>query len=139
MAEVCIAIALLGLAVAYIFSSLQESIQRYAVLRNGICSNELADEHLARTIAGFLTDPTDFDTASAEHTGPNSACCGPYIISLYTVCTQSQSKKEDSQHSTTIEKPAVVLVELTITVQLGEEGKQLATRQAALCIGKEGT
>ena len=139
LAEVCVAVILVGVATAYIFSALQESIQRYAVLRDDICGNELADEHLARSVAVFLTDPTDFDTATSEHTGPNSTREGPYLVSLETNCTQSQNKKEGEENSTTIEKPPVALVELVMTVQLGERGRSIASRSALLCVGKEGT
>jgi hypothetical protein len=135
MAEVCVAVAVVGLATTYIFSSMQESITRYTRLRDAICCNELADEHLARTIARFLTDPPDFDTATAENALPSSMEVGPYTVSLETGCEQEKDKKEND--ASTTEKKPVALLELTVTAsRTGADGE--AQRSALLCICKEG-
>ena len=134
MAEVCVAVVIVGLATTYIFSSLQESITRYTRLRDAICCNELADEHLARSIARFLTDPPDFDTATAENALPNSAEVGPYTVSLCTACEQEENKKENAQIT---EKQPIALLKLTVTARRTEADDK-TTRSALLCIGKEG-
>lgn len=134
MAEVCVAVILVGLATTYIFSSLQESVGRYTKLRDAICCNELADEHLARAIARFLTDPPDFDTATAENTPRFSAEIGPYTVSLDTGSMQEENKKENEQ---TTEKQPVALLELTVTAHRTEVDDK-TERSALLCIGKEG-
>jgi type II secretory pathway pseudopilin PulG len=136
MAEVCVAIAIVGLATTYIFSSLQDSIRQYARLRDEICCNELADEHLARSVAQFLTNPPDFDTATAEKAPPTSIDAGPYTISLQTTCEQEDRKKEPSS---TMEKEPVALMEFLIVVQREGENQKFACRSALLCVSKEGS
>jgi type II secretory pathway pseudopilin PulG len=135
LAEVCVAITVVGIATAYIFSSMQESIHKYATLRDEICCNELADEHFARAIARFLTDPADFDTTTAENGSFSSIEEGPYTVSLQTTCTLQSKKKGEAA---TTEKEPVALVSLKITSGRGPRG-EIAEREVKLCVCKEGT
>ena len=136
LAEVCVALAIVGLATTYVFHSLQETIRRYTVLQDEIRCNELADEYLAKGVAQFLTNPPDFDTITAEKGVFASAEVGVYTVAVQTSCDRTEQKKEDA--STMTKEPAA-LVEFTVTAQRGNDEKRAVSRSVLLCICKEGT
>ena len=134
LAEVCVAIGIVGIATTYIFSSLHESIRRYGILRDGICCNELADEYLAQGVAQFLTDPPEFDAVA--QIPPRSVEVGAYTVSLYV--SLQQEKRTSEEDTSSIEKDPVALIEFLVTVRRSTQEQKIASRSTLLCVCKEG-
>jgi hypothetical protein len=134
LAEVCVAIIVIGSCISYVFSSLQQTIQRYTILRQEIACHECADEHLAKLIATFLTSPPDFDTAIEG--GESSIIERIYEIHMTTMACENS--KEENEPEKEMKKKAA-LVTITVTVRPIGNDQISATRTTNLCIGQEGT
>jgi type II secretory pathway pseudopilin PulG len=135
LAEVCIAIIIIGICSTYVFSTLQQTIDRYIRLRHEIRCHELADEHLARLIGSYLTDPPDFETAVGETKG--EAMVGIYKIHI---ATQAIAFSEEAKNTTeTTAKKKGYLVTLVVTVNPADNLCIYAIRSTELCITQEGT
>ena len=135
LAEVCIAIAIVGLATSYIFYFLPKSIGCYTLLQDEIRCNELVDEYLAKGVAQFLTNPPEFDAVTAEKGAFTSAEVGVYTVIVQTSCDREEQKKEEAPIAG---KEPVALVELTVTVRRGQDEERAARRSVLLCLCKGG-
>ena len=135
LAEVCVAIAIVSLAVSCIFYSLSQSVSRCTVLQDEIRCNELAEEYLAKGVAQFLTNPPEFDAVAGEKGALTSAEVGVYTVTVQTSCEREEKKEEAS----TSGKDPVALVELTVVVQKGQDKERAACRSVLLCLCKGGS
>lgn len=133
IAEVCVAIIVIGISISYVFSSLRQSIQRYATLRHEIACHELADEHLAKMIAGFLTSPPEFD-ATVEGINVSSIERG-YEIHISTKACES-SKEGTSTEKETTKKASLVAIAVAVN-PLGNDAI-CACHTTTLCVAQEG-
>ncbi len=123
----------IGICLAYAFTSLHQTIRRYTALRQELCCNELADEYLARFIATFLTAPPEFD-ATLEGAGASITEKG-YVIDMkaeeYTSTTPE--KREPSSES----KERAALVTLIVAVHPFGNKQISAVRTSHLCLTQE--
>jgi hypothetical protein len=133
LAEVCVALVIIGICISYVFSSVQHTIQRYTSLHQEIVCHELADEHLAQLIATFLTAQLEYETIVEG--SEDSLIDGIYEIELST----SVEESDDSENQESVAKKKASLVTLTVTVHpIGKEDIY-AIRITRLCIGQEGS
>lgn len=135
LAEVFVAIILVGLAMTYIFSAIREATLQYSTLRDTVRTNDLADEHLARSVAQLVINPPDFETLT--NTSEASMMDGPYEIRLQTTLHTQPNKKQEAKEQ--ILKAPVALVLATVTVQRPNSLAPPAFRSTLLCVVKEGT
>ena len=134
LAEVCVSVIVVGICISYVFTTMNQTIHRYATLRDIIVCNELADENLARCIGTFLTSPPDFSTAVEG--GESVQQTGQYEIQIQT--KGSESDKEPNKPEKEISKKAS-LVTITVTVHPNLNTAICATRSTTLCVAKEGS
>ena len=135
MAEVCVAVGIVGIATAYLFSSVYTSIRQYTMLRDEICCSELADEVLARSVAQFLIDPPDFDTATSPDALSQSTDVGAYTVSLKVYSQRKEADEEE--RPPTMEKDPIALIEFIVIAQRSGS-KEGSGRSIQLCVCKEG-
>jgi hypothetical protein len=139
LAEVCVAVVIIGICISYVFGAMNQTIQRYAALRDTIACNELADEALARTIATFLTTPLEFDTIAGGTSDVQQA--GHYEVHIQTKLSQAKeephSKEAPPDLSKEIKNKAGLL---TLTVKVHPSGNPniSALRSTDLCVEKGG-
>lgn len=128
LAEVCVAMIIVGICVSYAFSSLQQTIRRYTILRHEICCHELADEYLARFIASLLTSPSDFTTTvdGAE------ALVYEKGYAVHMTTTECDSTPKDEQPAAGDIKEPAALVTLSVTVHPVENDRIVAVRSTNL-------
>lgn len=133
LAEVCIALIILSIAASYAFSSLRNTIGRYAYLREEITCHELADEYLGQYLASFLMNPPDFDTAVS---GRKTRTSDHNFDIVITDQIRDQEEKKSGDSSKESLKKAH-LVNITVSVKPCKGEQIVALRTTSLCIAKE--
>jgi type II secretory pathway pseudopilin PulG len=133
LAEVCVALIVISIAISYIFSSLHQTIARYTTLRQEITCHQIADEQLGRYIAVFFTTPPDFDSA-VSGLEAHSIHDG---FEVHTTARVSETTEADND-SCKEEKKKTCLLTLTITVHPSGNDPISRSRSTNLCIVKEG-
>jgi hypothetical protein len=133
LTEVCVALAVIGVCISYIFSSLNQTIQRYSALQQEIMCQELADEHAAQLIATFLTSPPEYDTAVEG--GETSLTKGNYEIYMSTAGSETEDESDDQEK---VGKKKASLITLIVAVHPVGNDQICAVRNTTLCVTQEG-
>ena len=135
LAEVCVAIGVVGICIAYVFSTMHQTIKRYATLRAYCTCEAIADEQLARTLATWVTTPPEFSEATEGWAESGEA-------EGYTIHMNAQPNAPLATSSTDtskeIKKKACLLT-VSVTVTAPNNTQIKAERSVNLCILKEGT
>ncbi len=123
---------IIGISISYVFSSINQTIQRYSTLRQEIGCHEVADEYLGRFIAAFLTLPPEFGTTVG---GADAyALDGSYEIFMNIEACKTTEENDAPEKQ--VQKKAA-LVAITITVHPIGNDSISASRSTKLCLSQE--
>jgi hypothetical protein len=134
LAEVCVAIGILGLCIAYVFSTMNQTIRRYATMRDTITCEAIADEYLARTMAAWVTSPPEFSEALKGWQQTTEV--GSYTIEVQATPSESTARCAADQPKEVNNMAALLTICLTVTAR--HSPKAQAARIVDVCVVKEG-